>query len=97
MKAPPPPVPPAKILPPSPGFETPPPESRYELRSRTPKSGSSAPSTPNWMAPLSRELEAVIAEKNLLTGRTRKKVLADLDSAAAAGEDATVERLRYKV
>ena len=30
--------------------------------------------TPDWMAPLSRELESVIAQRNILTARTKKKV-----------------------
>ena len=45
-----------------------------------------APATPDWMAPLSRELESVIAKRNLLTCRTRRKVLDDLHEAAAKEE-----------
>ena len=44
------------------------------------------PSTPNPMAPLSRELESVIAQRNILTCRTRLKVLKDLAGAAAEEE-----------
>ena len=44
------------------------------------------PTTPDLMAPLSRELEAVIAKRNLLTCRTRRKVLEDLRGAAAEEE-----------
>lgn len=44
------------------------------------------PSTPNPMAPLSRELESVIAQRNILTCRTRRKVLKDLAGAAAEEE-----------
>ena len=44
------------------------------------------PGTPDWMAPLSRELENVISKRNLLTCRTRKKVLEDLRGAAAEEE-----------
>ena len=49
-------------------------------------SNSSVPTTPDMMAPLSRELESVIAKRNLLTCRTRKKVLEDLRGAAAEEE-----------
>ena len=54
------------------------------------------PGTPEWMAPLSRELESVIAQRNLLTAKTRKKVLNDLNEAAFEVEDSEVERLRQK-
>ena len=46
----------------------------------------SLPNTPDLMAPLSRELESVIAQRNLLTCRTRRKVLDDLRDAAAEEE-----------
>ena len=46
----------------------------------------SLPQTPDLMAPLSRELESVIAKRNLLTCRTRKKVLEDLRGAAEEEE-----------
>ena len=46
----------------------------------------SLPKTPDLMAPLSRELESVIAKRNLLTCRTRRKVLEDLRGAAAEEE-----------
>ena len=55
------------------------------------------PGTPEWMAPLSRELESVIAQRNLLTAKTRKKVLDDLNEAAYEAEDSEVEKLRKKV
>ncbi len=64
--------------------------------STTPKSSAAAPYTPEWMAPLSRELESVIAARNLLTTRTRRRVLEDLDKAAADAEDVQVQRLRKK-
>ena len=54
------------------------------------------PGTPEWMAPLSRELESVIAQRNLLTQRTRKKVLEDLNQAASTAEDLEMEKLRIK-
>ncbi len=60
------------------------------------KSPPPLPGTPEWMAPLSRELESVIAQRNLLTVRTRKKVLNDLNDAAIETEDSEVERLRKK-
>ena len=44
------------------------------------------PATPDLMAPLSRELESVISKRNLLTCRTRKKVLEDLRGAAEEEE-----------
>ena len=46
----------------------------------------SLPQTPDLMAPLSRELESVIAKRNLLTCRTRRKVLEDLRGAAEEEE-----------
>ena len=52
--------------------------------------------TPEWMAPLSRELESVIAQRNLLTAKTRKKVCEDLNEAAYQIEDTEVEKLRLK-
>ena len=57
---------------------------------------SKIPGTPEWMAPLSRELESVIAQRNLLTAKTRKKVLNDLNEAAYQAEDTEVEKLRQK-
>ena len=54
------------------------------------------PSTPSWMAPLSRELEHVISQRNMLTCRTKRRVLEDLSATAAAGEDATMETLRAR-
>ena len=44
------------------------------------------PQTPDLMAPLSRELESVIAKRNLLTCRTRSKLLEDLRGAAEEEE-----------
>ena len=49
-------------------------------------SKSALNATPDMMAPLSRELESVIANRNLLTCRTRKKVLEDLRGAAVEEE-----------
>ena len=46
----------------------------------------SLPQTPDLMAPLSRELESVIAKRNLLTCRTRSKLLQDLRGAAEEEE-----------
>ena len=49
-----------------------------ESKSKTPITNPATvlpPGTPEWMAPLSRELESVIAQRNLLTAKTRKKVL----------------------
>ncbi|TRY76816.1 hypothetical protein TCAL_03502, partial [Tigriopus californicus] len=54
------------------------------------------PGTPEWMAPLSRELEAVIAQRNLLTSRSRGRILQALSDTARAGEDQTMEGLRAR-
>jgi len=55
------------------------------------------PVTPDWMmGTLSRELKQVISEKNLLTCRTRKRVLDDMEATAAEAEDAQMEKLRAK-
>ena len=54
------------------------------------------PGTPEWMAPLSRELESVIAQRNLLTAKTRQKVCQDLNEAAYEIEDSEVNKLRLK-
>lgn len=59
-------------------------------------SKSSAPATPEQLTSLSRELESVIAAKNMLTARTRSKVLKELSTAALQTEDAVMERLRKK-
>ena len=48
-------------------FVTPRNEEKKSIKSPLP------PGTPEWMAPLSRELESVIAQRNLLTAKTRKK------------------------
>ena len=56
-----------------------------------------APATPDWMmGTLSRELKQVISEKNLLTVRTRKRVLDDMEATASEAEDAQMEKLRAK-
>ena len=55
------------------------------IKANEPNLGS-LPQTPDLMAPLSRELESVIAKRNLLTCRTRKKVLEDLRGAAEEEE-----------
>ncbi len=55
-----------------------------------------SPSTPSWTAPLSRELEEVIAKRNLLTARSRSRLLCDLDAAAAEGEEAAQQALRSR-
>lgn len=54
------------------------------------------PGTPEWMAPLSRELEAVIAQRNLLTSRSRSRILQALSDTAREGEDQTMEGLRAR-
>ena len=71
-------------------FVTPRNEEKKSIKSPLP------PGTPEWMAPLSRELESVIAQRNLLTAKTRKKVLDDLNEAAYEAEDTEVEKLRRK-
>lgn len=55
---------------------------------------ASPPVTPDWMAPLSRELEAVIARRNLLTARSRSRLLDDLGQAAGQAEEAAAGPLR---
>ena len=56
-----------------------------------------APVPPDWMmGTLSRELKQVISEKNLLTVRTRKRVMEDMEATASEAEDAQMERLRAK-
>eukprot|EP00095_Tigriopus_kingsejongensis_P006553 maker-scaffold235_size242898-snap-gene-0.10 protein:Tk06553 transcript:maker-scaffold235_size242898-snap-gene-0.10-mRNA-1 annotation:"protein tag-52" len=57
---------------------------------------SPVPGTPEWMAPLSRELEAVIAQRNLLTSRSRGRILRALSATAREGEDQTMEGLRAR-
>ncbi len=59
-------------------------------------STSSPPRTPSLMEPLSRELEAAIAKRNLLTARSRSRLLSDLGAAAAEGEDRLQESLRAR-
>ena len=54
------------------------------------------PRTPDWMAPLSRELESVIQKRNLLTCRTRQRVLDDLEAQAKRTEDEEVQKLRQR-
>ena len=71
-------------------FSTPKQDKNSKMKSPLP------PGTPEWMAPLSRELESVIAQRNLLTAKTRKKVLDDLNEAAYQAEDSEVEKLRQK-
>ncbi len=59
------------------------------------KSTSSlAPATPEQLGSLSRELESVIAAKNMLTCRTRSRVLRELNEAASEGEERVMQRLR---
>ena len=67
------------------------PENNPKLKFKSPNVG-----TPEWMAPLSRELESVIAQRNLLTAKTRKKVCDDLNEAAYEIEDSEVNKLRLK-
>lgn len=62
-----------------------------------PKAQPTPPVTPDWMmGTLSRELKQVISEKNLLTVRTRKRVLDDMEATASQAEDAQMEKLRGK-
>ena len=64
---------------------------------KRPRLQPAAPVTPDWMmGTLSRELKQVISEKNLLTVRTRKRVMEDMEATASEAEDAQMERLRAK-
>jgi len=68
-----------------------------EFEEATGSRTASPASTPlGWMSPLSRELKEVIAERNLLTCRTRKRVMADMEEAATAQEEQQMDKLRRK-
>ena len=57
---------------------------------------SASVSSPEWLAPLSRELESVIAKRNLFSAKSRSKLLTDLEATARESEDATMARLRQR-
>ena len=57
---------------------------------------SEAPKTPEISKSLSRELEEVISKQNLLTSRTRRRVLMSLQEQTNTEEDAEMEKLRQK-
>jgi len=52
--------------------------------------------TPEWSKSLSRELEEVIAKQNLLTSRTRRRVLNSLQQNYNTDEDAQMDKLRTR-
>jgi len=52
--------------------------------------------TPEWSKSLSRELEEVIAKQNLLTSRTRRRVLVSLQDNYNTDEDGQMEKLRLR-
>ncbi len=54
------------------------------------------PQTPDWAASLSRELESAIAQRNMLTTRTKSRLLTDLNAAAAEGEQVVQDNLRER-
>ena len=54
------------------------------------------PVTPAWTKSLSRELEEVIARQNMLTSRTRRRVLTSLQETSSKEEDVEMETLRQK-
>ena len=56
----------------------------------------SPPSTPEFSKSLSRELEEVINKQNLLTSRTRRRVLVSLQEQTNKDEDQEMEGLRKK-
>ena len=60
------------------------------------KMDDSAPKTPEISKSLSRELEEVISKQNLLTSRTRRRVLVSLQEQTNKEEDAEMEKLRQK-
>jgi len=60
-------------------------------------SGSPAtPCTPEWSKSLSRELEDVINRQNMLTSRTRRRVLVSLQANSRQEEDEEMKTLRVK-
>jgi len=61
---------------------------------RSSKAGT--PKTPSFMSPLSRELEAAIAQRNQLTARSRTRLAADLAAAADEQEAIVAEDMRAK-
>ena len=54
------------------------------------------PKTPEYSKSLSRELEEVISKQNLLTSRTRRRVLMSLNENTQKGEDEEMAKLRKK-
>ena len=60
------------------------------------KMDDSTPKTPEISKSLSRELEEVISKQNLLTSRTRRRVLVSLQEQTNKEEDAEMEKLRQK-
>lgn len=57
---------------------------------------TSSPRTPIGISSLSRELEEVIAQKNLLTCRSRRKLLTELEQSAQDGENKEMNSLRQR-
>jgi len=58
--------------------------------------GDSVPGTPEWSQSLSRELEDVIAKQNMLTSRTRRRMLSSLQETSSQAEDGEMEKLRMR-
>ena len=58
--------------------------------------GMEAPKTPEYTKSLSRELEDVINKQNLLTSRTRRRVLMSLQETSQKGEDEEMTKLRKR-
>ena len=58
--------------------------------------GPDVPSTPEYTKSLSRELEDVINKQNLLTSRTRRRVLMSLQETSQKGEDEEMTKLRKR-
>jgi hypothetical protein len=58
--------------------------------------GRGSPKTPSWTSSLSRELEVAIAQRNLLTAKSRAKLTSQLDEAAKQTEDVEAEKTRAK-
>jgi hypothetical protein len=55
-----------------------------------------APRSPEYSSSLSRELEEVITRQNLLTSRTRRRVLGSLQETSQRGEDQEMAQLRQR-
>jgi len=54
------------------------------------------PGTPEWSQSLSRELEDVINRQNMLTSRTRRRMLSSLQETSNQAEDGEMEKLRLR-